>query len=90
MKNVHERQLKKCILIPFDEFKDMIEEITDGLLTVKDEFEISISETSKAVESNTYWEEDIIDTLSEYFNVTVKSFHSDNYIPTGVWICYEG
>lgn len=89
MKNVQKNQLKKCIMMLFDDFKDLIEELTDGLATANSEYEIYISETPKAVDSNTYWDKEIIDTLSEYFDVTVTSFHSDNFTPACVWICYK-
>ena len=89
MKNVLERQLRRCILMPFDDFKNLTEELTNGVDTAHDEFEMYISETSKAIESKTYWDKEMIDTLSEYFGVTVTSFHSDNFSPCGVWICFK-
>lgn len=89
MKNVLENQLRQCILMSFDEFKDLVEELTNGLATAHDKFEIYISETSKAIKSKTYWDKEMVDTLSEYFGVTVTSFHSDNFTPSGVWICFK-
>ena len=89
MRNVKENQLKKCIFVGFDEFKSIVESLTDGLKTVKYEFGIYYDDTEKATESDTYWNEDIKDTLSKYFDVTVTSCHSDDAEYIGVWICYE-
>lgn len=91
MRNVKENQLKKCIFMGFDEFKSIVESLTDGLETAKyDEFGIHYKDTEKATESDTYWNENMKNTLSKYFGVTVTSCHRDDdseYV--GVWICYE-
>lgn len=89
MKNVRESQLKKCIFMELDEFTNLIEEITDGLQTVEYEDGIYMTSTQKAEDINTWWNEDILETLSKYFNVEVTSFHSDNCEYIGVWICYK-
>ena len=91
MRNVKENQVKKCIFMGFDEFKSIVESLTDGLETAKyDEFGIYYGDTEKATESDTYWNEETEDTLSKYFDVTVASCHpdySDDGECIGVWIC---
>ena len=90
MKNIKDNQLKKCIFMTFDEFKNLIEDVTDGLSTVEYECGgIFLSHTEKAEETDTYWNESITETLSRYFDVEVTSFHSDDCDVIGVWICYR-
>ena len=89
MKNVKENQLKKCIFMELETFTDMIEKITDGLLTVECEDGIYMTNSQKAGDTNTWWNEDILETLSKHFDVEVTSLHSDNYEDVGVWICYK-
>ena len=50
---------------------------------------IYLTHTDKAEETDTYWNEDMLETLSKYFDVDVTSFHSDNCEYVGVWICYK-
>lgn len=89
MKNVRENQLKKCIFMELDEFTNLIEEITDGLQTVEYEDGIYMTATQKAEDTDTWWNEDILESLSKYFDVEVTSFHSDSCEYVGVWICYK-
>lgn len=90
MKNVRNDQLKKCIFMTFDEFKDLFEEITGGLSTVEEaDGDIYMYDTKKAEEAKTYWNTELLQTLSDYFDVEVTSCHADNYDVVGVWICYK-
>lgn len=96
MKNVRENQLKKCIFMELDEYKNLINKVTDGLKEVDCEFGLFYMSTEKADETNTYWNEDIEVTLSKHFDVTVTNIHADDCdIPAddcddvGVWICYR-
>lgn len=90
MKNVRENQLKKCIFMELDEYKDLIDRVTDGLKAVEYEFGLFYMYTDKAENENTYWNEDIEETLSRYFDVTVTSIHADDYEEyVGVWIVYK-
>ena len=89
VKNVRENQLKKCIFMELDVFTKLIEEITDGLLTVEYEDGIYITSTQKTEDTDTLWNENILETLSKYFDVEVTSLHSDNCEYVGVWICYK-
>ena len=47
------------------------------------------NQAEKAEETETYWNEDITETLSKYFDVTVTSVHADDSEYLGVWICYK-
>ena len=89
MKNVRENQLKKCIFMELDEFKDLINKVTDGLKEVDYEFGLFYMCTDKAETINTYWNEDIEVTLSRHFDVTITSIHADDWDDTGVWIVYK-
>jgi hypothetical protein len=89
MKNVKDSQLKKCIFMELDGFTNIIEKITDGLLTVEYEDGVYMTHSQKAADTDTWWNEDILKTLSRYFGVEVTSFHSDSCEYIGVWICYK-
>lgn len=90
MKNTKECQLKKCIFMSFGEYQELILDITDGLKEVKYEYDgIYHEHTEKAEETEVYHNEDITETLSKYFDVTVTSVHADDSEYLGVWICYK-
>ena len=89
MKNIGNGQLKKCIFMELDEFTKLVENLTDGLQTVEYEDGVYLISTNKADETDTYWNEDMTETLSNYFDVEVTSFHSDGCECVGVWICYK-
>ena len=89
MKNIRENQLKTCMFMYLEEFKDLIHKVTDGLKAVDYEFGLFYLCTEKADETGTYWNEDIKVTLSKYFDITVTSIHADDWDDTGVWIVYE-
>lgn len=89
MKNVRENQLKNCIFMELDVFTSIIEKITDGLLTIEYEDGVYMTHSQKAADTDTWWNEDILKTLSRYFDVEVTSFHSDSCEYVGVWICYK-
>ena len=89
MKNIKDYQLKKCIFMELDVFTRIIEKITDGLLTVEYENGVYITHSQKAANTDTWRNEDILKTLSRYFDVNVTSFHSDSCECVGVWICYK-
>lgn len=89
MKNIRENQLKKCIFMELEDFTSLVEKLTDRLQTVEYEDGIYLTHTDKAEETDTYWNEDILETFSKYFDVDVTSFHSDNCEYVGVWICYK-
>lgn len=90
MKNVRENQLKKCIFMELDEYKHLIDKVTDGLKAVECVFGLFYMCTYKAEKTNTYWNEGIEVTLSKYFDVTVTSIHADDCEDcVGIWIVYK-
>lgn len=89
MKNTDNYNLINAITMNLDTFKELVEEITDGLATVDYEFGACITSTDKATETDEYWNESITDTLSKYFGVTVTSWHSDVCEYPMIFICYK-
>ena len=89
MKNTENCKLIKTITMDLYMFKELIEELTDGLATVEYEFGAYITETDKANETEIYWNENITATLSKYFDVNVTSWHSDTCAYPIVFICYN-
>lgn len=91
MKNIRKNQLKKCIFLTFEEFKSLVEDITDGLLTVEYEGcgSIFLPRTKKSEETGIYWDEDIMEAFSRHFDVEVTSYHADDCDTVGIWICYR-
>lgn len=90
--NKKDRQLRNCIFLTFDEYKSLIFELTDGLKQVLYEYDgIYYTNTKEANNTQTYWNGDIEDALSKYFDVEVTSVHADDcdcgYL--GIWICYR-
>lgn len=90
MRNVECYNLKKCILMRFESYARLISKLTNGLKEVKYEYDgMYHSDTDKAIEEEKYWNEDILKTLSNYFDVEVTSVHTDDCDVLGVWICYK-
>ena len=89
MQNTENYRLVNTIAMELDEFTELVEKLTDGLATVEYEFGAYITETDKADETETYWNEDMAVTLSKYFDVTVTSWHSDTCEYPMVFICYK-
>lgn len=79
--------MKTCIFMKLTDFYKLIYNLTNGLKEVKFEFYVYIVNSDKAYDEGIFWEEDIIETLSNYFGVKVTSFHSDE--SECIWICYE-
>lgn len=79
-----------CIFMTLDEFQSLIDTLTDGLRYIDYELDgISFYHTDKAEETETYWNQDLNETLSEYFDAPVTSVHADDSEPIGIWICYK-
>lgn len=87
MKNVRENQLKKCIFLTLEEFDETIKEIFGPEASTLYQYEgIFIDSGNDDVE---YDNDEILTRLSDYFDVNVTSFHSDNCEYVGVWVCYK-
>ena len=95
VKNVKDTQLKKCIFLTLNEYRELILELSLGLKDVKYEEGIYYEDTAKAYIDDVYLEDitdegsGINEVLSEYFNVEVTSVHTDDCDVVGVWICYK-
>lgn len=87
--NIKSYSLKYCIFMPIEEFEELILELTDGLKQVCYETDgIFYDDTKKVDETDTYWNEDMNETLSRHFRVNVTSVHADDSEHLGIWICY--
>lgn len=91
MRNVENYKVVKAITMSLNDFKELVEKLTDGLATLATvEWEVSacIISTKKADETEEYWNEDMAVTLSEYFGEEVTGWHSDGCeeYPT-IFIC---
>jgi len=90
VKNTEKFNLLGTITMTLDKFTELIEEITDGLLTIEYEEDfISSADTDKAEMEEVYWNEDIEKALSNYFDVEVVSWHSDGCEYPTIFICYK-
>lgn len=92
MKNVSKNQMKNCIYLTLEEIQEILFNVTNGLFEIKYDSldnEISFDNTKKAYETDTFWEKDEFETLSEYFDIEVSSIHADNNEYVGIWICYD-
>lgn len=91
MKNLDKVMSKHgCLMMEYDDFKELVETETDGLKTVDYEFGAYINHSDKAEEEETYDNRDATDILSDYFDVNVTSWHSDtNEEHPCVYILYE-
>lgn len=90
MRNIKNEILKKCIFISFEDFKSLVEKVTDGLLTAGYDLEgIWYEATNKAEAEGVYWQEDIEETLSKYYDIEITSIHADDCDDIKVWICYQ-
>lgn len=89
MKNTKNYQVKNCIIMSFSAYNKLIDKVTNGLKIALYEYERGIYyiNTLKAIETETYWNKNINETLSEYFDITVISIHADDEENLSVWIC---
>ena len=79
MKNVRDYQLKKCIFMDYDMFKQEAKKIFGNNVVVECDYEgISID-----------YDGNILEALSEYYGVEVTSIHIDDCDIIGVWIVYR-
>ena len=91
MKNTKNYQIKNCITMSFSTYNKLIDKVTNGLKIAVYEYERGIYyiNTLKAMETETYWNKNINETLSEYFDITVTSVHATDEENLSVWICYD-
>lgn len=91
MKNISKYQLKKCIFMTFEEYQELILDVTDGLKEPWHDFDgFWHDDTDKAYETGVFHNEEMTDVLSKYFDTKVTSIHMDNDSDClGIWICYK-
>lgn len=83
MKNIKETQLKKAIFMTSEEFEELLNNLgmevefsCDGITVHNSDGEVD------------FYDENLNESLSEYFDVTVTSVHIDDCDYIGVWIVY--
>ena len=86
MKNVRETMMKKCLFIEGDEFQRLVRELTDGKVYPTFTLEGIDYECGDDVD---FGNAEMIEMLSEHFDVEVTSLHMDDCDYVGVWICYK-
>ena len=82
MKNARESQLKKCIFLLADEFKEITEGL--GIQTDTGWEGVFFSKGEEDIDDG-----DVYKALSEYFGVEVTSVHCDDCDYMGVWVVYK-
>lgn len=87
MKNVNNFQLRKCILLNYDKFSEVLKNAFGKEIRIHNCLEGLSYDDMSSYENVT--RKDVNEKLSAYFDVIVTSVHSDNYEPTGIWICYK-
>lgn len=84
------REQHGCIGVPFDRFRELVETATDGLKTVECEHDhLCLEDTAKAVESDTYWNMGLSETVAAAMNVDVVGIHLDHGSNQSVWVVYD-
>ena len=90
MKNLEKYKLVNCVFMSLEEYQKLVYEVTNGLLGVMYDYDgIMYEPTEKAMDTNTFYEENILETMSKYFDVQVTSIHTDDSSMLGVWIAYK-
>lgn len=88
MKNVENYRTRKCIVMDFDEYNELIKKVTDNKISVSyDCYDNEL--TYKTVEGTDNVDFVIAVALSKYFDVTVTSVHADGYDTPYMWIVYK-
>ena len=87
MKNVKENQLKKCIFMITEDFKEVF-------VNVFGEYDEDTNEVDVEFDYDGIYfcgisNEDVYTKLSEYFDINITSIHIDDCDTIGVWIVYK-
>lgn len=87
-KNIKGYPVKTCLFLTEEEFEEIFTEIfgeyDEDTNPVEFEFD-----PCEGIYFCGIANEDVYSKLSEYFDVTVTSVHSDGYSPVGIWIVYK-
>lgn len=88
MKNVRENQLKKCIFMDTDEFKEIYVQVFGVYDVETNQIDVEFN-TCEGIYFDGISNQDVYAKLSEYFEITITSIHLDDCEYPGVWICYK-
>lgn len=88
MKNARENQLKKCIFMTTDEFKQVFVNIFGEYDIDENQVDVEF-DTCEGIYFCGISNENVYSSLSKYFDVEVTSIHIDHFDTVGVWICYK-
>lgn len=92
MKNTEKVSFKTSMFMTFDDYRDLISELSDGLKEVAWDTSDGLyyEDSQKAIDTDNYLEElNVEKMLSEYFDTEVTSVHCDDCEFVGVWIVYK-
>lgn len=79
MKNISKANIATTLMFSLDEFNEIVATATEGLIKVEVEDGILyFVNTKKAEETNEWWNEKMLKTLSKYFDADISSVHTDN------------
>ncbi|MBQ7818527.1 MAG: hypothetical protein IJ341_02400 [Bacteroidales bacterium] len=88
MKNINPNQLKTCIYLSSEELEEILSEIYEQKISVHIALDGPWYESENAdldIDNN-----DVINELSDYFDVEGISIHSDDgFEHPGIWIVYK-
>lgn len=90
-KNIKQNALKKCIFMSFNEFNRLVKNVLGSQYVATYDCEGVDVEVDPELE-DIYSDPDhdyVLESLSNYFGVTVTSYHADDCDCVGVWICYK-
>lgn len=87
MRNITQYQLTRCIYMQLEDFEDLVQTVTNGQQKVVYDDDGLRYETTEPIETSQ--SKSITELLSDYFDITVTSIHSDHDEYRGIWICYK-
>lgn len=89
MKNVKETQLKKAIFMEKEELEELVQELLGWELDIEADG-MWADEGDIVVTPGMDWETELREKLSQHFDVTITSIHTDNcYDALGIWLVYK-
>ena len=92
MKNVSPHQIKKCIFVEFEKFKEDVSKAFEEDVLVSSDYEGIYFEKKENTNSEYYDYlnfEEVLYKLEKYYDVKISSIHIDDCDIVGVWICYK-
>lgn len=90
MKRINRYHAGKVLYMPFEEYETLVLKLTKGLYQPEINSGLGYFHTDKAEEKGVYFNGNINEVISKYFDIEVTSIHSDdNEEVTGIWIGYR-